>query len=92
LWTELNDWLLLEQELTIDGVTETKRVIERIPDIFLIRQIKEAKMDGLNVDAVSALQPISVALGEQEMKMKIKGNQSGHLAAIQNYMIKKYKK
>lgn len=92
LWTELNDWLLLEQELTIDGVTETKRVIERIPDIFLIRQIKEAKMDGLNVDAVSALQPISVALGEQEMKLKIKGSQSGHLAAIQNYMIKKYKK
>lgn len=91
LWTALNDWLLTEVELTIDGVTETKRVIERIPDIFLIRQIKEAKLNGLNVDAVSALQPISIAIGEQEMRMALKTNQGENLSVLQNYVKNKAK-
>jgi hypothetical protein len=62
------DWLKEETELTIDGETEIKMNIERIPCLFLIKQIKQYN-DKVNADAVSACLGIPLALGEQEVRM-----------------------
>ena len=62
------DWLKEETELTVDGETEIKMNIERIPCLFLIKQIKQYN-DKVNADAVSACLGIPLALGEQEVRM-----------------------
>lgn len=41
--------------------------LDLIDDIYLVRQIKEARLD-LNVDAVSAMQALPLSLNEQEFK------------------------
>lgn len=68
LLDQFSDWLKEPTELTINGVTETKMNIERIPCLFLIKQIKQynAKM---NADAISSCLGIPLALGEQEVKL-----------------------
>lgn len=66
------DWLLEETELTIDGQTETKLNIQRIPCIFLLRQIKQYQLKKGNFDAVDAMQGISLAVGEQRHRVETK--------------------
>jgi hypothetical protein len=57
----LNDWLL--EETTYEG--ETKKNIEWLPDIFLIRQIMLFNLDG-NFDAVDCMLGFVLAIKELE--------------------------
>lgn len=71
LWTDLAEWFKQETTLTINGETITKRNIEWCDDLFLIEQVIEADT-GINVDAVSAMQGISLAIGENEETSKLR--------------------
>jgi hypothetical protein len=62
LMDKVAEWLL--EETTIGG--ETKRNIERIPDIFLIRQIIAFDMKKGNYDAVLALAGCILGMKENE--------------------------
>jgi hypothetical protein len=70
------DWLLEPVTLNTEEGPETKMVIERIPCIFLLRQIKSYAIDR-NYDAVSAMLPVSLAIGEQE-HMLLRRNHQEH--------------
>ena len=61
----LHDWLLEETTFTVNGITETKRNIQRIPCIFLIRQIMQYSLDD-NFDAVSAMLGCIIGLRENQ--------------------------
>lgn len=65
----LNDWLLEETTLR-DG---TKRNIERIPSLFLIRQIMQYNLDD-NFDAVDGFRGCILALREYETKLQSESN------------------
>lgn len=65
LTTMLRDWLLEETTLA-DG---TKKNIERIPCLYLIRQIMQYDIDE-NFDAVDGLRGAVIALREYENKMQ----------------------
>lgn len=66
-----SDWLLEDTELTIDGVTETKKNIQRIPCMFLLKQIKLYNKEE-NFDAVDAMQGLPLAIGEQRHRVESK--------------------
>jgi hypothetical protein len=89
LINKLSDWLL--EETTIQGVT--KRNIERIPCIFLVRQIIAFDMKKGNYDAVSALAGAVLGLKEKEHQIeeellnKHKHNRLGFLSS-QNKLFK----
>ena len=61
----LHDWLLEETTFTVNGITETKLNIQRIPCIFLIRQIMQYTLDD-NFDAVSAMLGCIIGLRENQ--------------------------
>lgn len=65
----LNDWLLEETTLK-DG---TKKNIERIPSLFLIRQIMQYNLDD-NFDAVDGFRGCILALREYETKLQSETN------------------
>lgn len=61
----LHDWLLEETTFTVNGIVETKLNIQRIPCIFLIRQIMQYNLDE-NFDAVSAILGCIIGLRENQ--------------------------
>lgn len=61
----LHDWLLEETTFTVNDITETKLNIQRIPCIFLIRQIMQYTLDD-NFDAVSAMLGCIIGLRENQ--------------------------
>lgn len=79
-----SDWLLEDTELTIDGQTETKKNIQRIPCMFLLKQIKLYNQKE-NFDAVDAMQGLPLALGEQRHRIEAK-TQSNSFSVISNYL------
>ena len=68
LLSTLNDWLLTEVEW---GHDNKKRVIERIPDIWLLRQIAQFDLQG-NFDGVMAVAGCSLAVQEQKHDIEAK--------------------
>ena len=95
LWSNLADWWKEETTLTImeDGKseTETKMNIERWPDLFSLNQAIHA--DGkLNVDAVSAMQAISLAIGESSQREILKQQTGTNVEILRQYVQKYHKK
>ena len=93
LWTGLADILKQEVTLTINNEEITCLVIELLDDLFLIEQIIEADND-INVDAVSSLQGLPLAIGENEQINKINKNNLGNLAGLRKFttQLSKYSK
>lgn len=69
----VHDWLLEETTFEINGKTETKKNIQRIPCLFLLRQIMQYDLDG-NFDAVSALIGCVLGLREYQNELEDKAN------------------
>lgn len=90
LLTGLSDWLKEKTKLTINNVTEEKLNIERFPCIFTLRQIQQYDIDG-NFDAVSSLQAVPLAIGEQNVRIAHKGNlDSNPFAKVNTKLKNKY--
>ena len=64
LATQIRKWLLEETELSEDGI---KRNVERLPDIFLVRQLMNYTLDG-NFDAVDGFRGAVLALNDYEIR------------------------
>ncbi len=69
----VHDWLLEETTFEINNVTETKKNIQRIPCLFLIRQIMQYNLKD-NYDAVSALIGCVLGLREYQNEIEDKNN------------------
>lgn len=69
----VHDWLLEETTFENNGITETKKNIQRIPCLFLIRQIMQYNITD-NFDAVSALIGCVLGLREYQNEMEDRSN------------------
>ncbi len=69
----VHDWLLEETTFSINNTTETKKNIQRIPCLFLLRQIMQYNLDD-NFDAVSAIIGSILGLREYQNELEDKSN------------------